>query len=200
MILVDNIIMAVIAISAIIGLWRGFIPEVMSIVVWVAAVFLAWQYSDLVAVRLQSHIDSPTLLTWLSRAITFAGALIVGGMATALASFLVEKTGLSGTDRMLGMAFGFVRGVLVVGVLVVFASALELQKEEWWDRSVLIPYGERVAGALLTVLPEDVSEKLPETMQQMEEAAKALGNASEAAQALEEAARDRLEAIEDATN
>ncbi|MEM9387371.1 MAG: CvpA family protein [Pseudomonadota bacterium] len=200
MIFVDNIIIAVIAISVLIGLFRGFVPEVMSIVVWVAAVFLSWQYADLVAVRLEQHIDSPALLTWLSRAITFAGVLITGGVTTSLVSLLVEKTGLSGTDRVLGMAFGFARGVLVVGVLVIFANALELQQESWWDESVLIPYGERVAGVVLTVLPEDVSARLPEAVQQMEEAADVLGNATDAAEALEEAARERLEAIEDATN
>lgn len=200
MIFVDNIIIAVIAISVVIGLFRGFVPEVMSIVVWVAAVFLSWQYADVVAVRLEPHLDSPALLVWLSRAITFAGVLITGGVTTSLVSLLVEKTGLSGTDRMLGMAFGFARGVLVVGVLVIFANALELRQESWWDESVLIPYGERVAGVLLTVLPEDVSTKLPEAMQQMEQAADVLGNATEAAEALEEASRERLEAIEDATN
>jgi membrane protein required for colicin V production len=171
MLLVDNIIVGMIAISVLVGLWRGFIPEVMSIVVWIAAVWLAWQYADLVAVRLQDRIDSPALLLWLSRAIVFAGALIAGGMVTAIISMLVEKSGLSGTDRMLGMAFGLVRGVLIFGVLVVFARVLELEQEPWWEESKLIPYGERVGGWLLAVLPDDVTSYLPEAAREVEEAA-----------------------------
>lgn len=176
MLLVDNLILIIIAVSVLIGLFRGFVPEVMSIVVWVAAAFLAWQYSDFVAMRLQEHVDSEVLAIWLARALTFAGVLIAGGILTAAVSLLVEKTGLSGTDRMLGMAFGFARGVLIVGVLVLFARALGFAEEAWWDESTLLPYGERVAGLMLSALPSDVGDRLPEFIQQVEGAARGLEN------------------------
>jgi membrane protein required for colicin V production len=171
MLLVDNIIIGLVLISVLIGLFRGFIPEVMSIAVWIVSVWLAWQYADVVSVRLEDKIDSPALLLWLSRAIVFAGGLIGGGLLTAVVSLLVEKSGLSGTDRVLGMAFGLVRGVLVFGVLVVFARVLDLQQETWWTQSRLIPYGERVGGWILSVLPDEVAEFLPEAAREVEEQA-----------------------------
>jgi uncharacterized membrane protein required for colicin V production len=69
------------------------------------------------------------------------------------------------------MAFGLVRGVLVFGVLVVFARVLDLQQETWWTQSRLIPYGERVGGWILSVLPDEVAEFLPEAAREVEEQA-----------------------------
>lgn len=171
MILVDNLIILVVAISVVVGLFRGFIPEVMSIIVWVAAAWLAWEYSDFVTLRIQDHVDSPVLATWLGRALTFAGVLIAGGVATALVSFVLQKTGLSGTDRILGMGFGFARGVLVVGLLVIFARALGFDEEPWWGESTLVPYGEQVADVIVTALPENLGESLPDVLKQAEGAA-----------------------------
>jgi membrane protein required for colicin V production len=171
MLLVDNIIIGLIVVSVLIGMFRGFVPEVMSIAVWVAAIWLAGQYADVVAVRLADRIESPTLLLWLSRGIVFIGVLLAGGVATAIVSMVVKMTGLSGTDRLLGMAFGLVRGVLVFGVLVTFARVLELEQEPWWQDSKLIPYGEQVAGWIVSLLPEAVAGYLPDAAREMEKEA-----------------------------
>ena len=74
--------------------------------------------------------------------------LIAGGLINALVGMLVTKTGLSGTDRVLGMVFGAARGVLIVGIVVMIFRMLDLDRDEWWSRSTVIPYGEPVAEQL----------------------------------------------------
>ncbi len=161
MIAIDNIILALIGLSMLIGLYRGFFPEVLSIVSWVAAFWVAWQFSPLLEYRLEEYVSSPALNLWASRALLFVGVRLVGGLITELISVAVDKTGLTGTTRVLGMMFGFARGVLIFGVLVMFADVLQLTREPWWGESALVPYGEKVAEIIRSSLPEAIGERLP---------------------------------------
>ncbi|MBB3046258.1 membrane protein required for colicin V production [Litorivivens lipolytica] len=72
----------------------------------------------------------------------FAGTLLVGAMTTYLLSEFVKKTGLGGTDRLLGMIFGAARGVIVVVALLVIAPKLltDIDQDSWWRESQLIPH------------------------------------------------------------
>jgi membrane protein required for colicin V production len=160
---VDYLILAVVLISTLIGAYRGFFPEVLSLLSWVAAIWIAWEYGSALEPRLGDKIPSPVLALWIARFALFAGVLIAGGVVTELVSLVIEKTHLTGPNRALGVLFGFARGLIAVGVLTIFAQILELPHEAWWRQSKLIPYGERIAGGLEALLPESVFEQLPET-------------------------------------
>jgi membrane protein required for colicin V production len=90
--------------------------------------------------------------------------LIAGGLLNALIGILVDKTGLTGTDRLLGMLFGAARGVLIVGVVVMVFRVLELDQEEWWDESGVVGLAEPVADWLQDFLHaglEHIDEIIP---------------------------------------
>ena len=89
------------------------------------------------------------------------GVVIVGGLLTELVSFGVEKARLTGANRALGLLFGLARGLVVVGVLTVFARILELPREPWWSEAKLIPFAERIAAGLEAMLPDAVIEHMP---------------------------------------
>ncbi len=135
---VDYIILAIVAISALISLVRGFVREVISIVVWVAAFWLAIEFARPLSGWLAPYIDSPTLQLVGAFAILFVGTLLAGALVNYLAGLLVGTTGLSGTDRALGVVFGAARGVLIVAVLMLLLGLTHVPREPWWQESVLV--------------------------------------------------------------
>ncbi|MGB5211794.1 MAG: CvpA family protein [Gammaproteobacteria bacterium] len=161
MLTIDYIIVAAFLVSVVIGLFRGFFREALSVLTWIAALWITLNYSDVLEPMLGS-IASPALKLWAARLLTFVLVLIAGGLLNALIGILVNKTGLSGTDRVLGMVFGGVRGVLLVGILILGFRLMELDQESWWEQSRLVPLGEPVALWLL--------ENFQAGMEQLDEA------------------------------
>lgn len=131
----DYVIFGIIAISILVGAVRGFIKEAFSLAVWAAAFLVAFQYSGLLAQQLESHIELPSARTSLAFAGLFLSVLLVGGLLTFLVGKLVEKTGLSGTDRLLGGVFGGVRGLTLVLALMLVAGLTPVPQDPWWQQS-----------------------------------------------------------------
>ena len=137
---VDLTILGVVGISAIISLVRGFVREALSLVSWIAAFFVSSSFYTYVAPALQDHIQDPLLRNGAAILLLFVLTLVVGSLVNFLFSQLVEKTGLTGTDRVLGMVFGALRGVLVVAaVLFVLDQFTNLSASAAWTQSQLIP-------------------------------------------------------------
>ena len=156
---VDLIIIGVIAISALISLVRGFVKESISLASWVLAGFIALRYFTPLAELLEPYIESPTIRTGSSFAILFVCSLIIGAIINFMASQLVTKTGLSGTDKSLGVVFGAARGFLIVIILVLLAGLTPMPSEPWWKESAMIEYFASMAGWIKEVLPDDIAGK-----------------------------------------
>ncbi|MEW5249071.1 CvpA family protein [Microbulbifer sp. 2201CG32-9] len=137
----DWTILAIVAISTLIGLSRGFVNETLSMVTWVAAFVIAMMFRDQLAPLLSGLVDTPSVQVIAAFAILFVFTLLAGaGLRMTLSAF-VEATGLSGTDRVLGTVFGIVRGGIVVLALLILAPALiPVEQDGWWRDSALIPH------------------------------------------------------------
>lgn len=155
---VDYTALGVIGLSVVVSLFRGFVNEVLSLVVWFVAFWIAFTFVDEAAVMLESAIAAPSARVAIAFGGLFLAALVIGGMINYLVGRLVKGTGLSGTDRLLGAVFGGVRGLVVVFAVVVFAGLTPLPKESWWQQSILMPYFIRGAGWVVDRLPEPVRE------------------------------------------
>lgn len=136
--LADGIILLIILVSALIGLWRGFVREAFSLVTWVAAFIVASLFSPGMDSLLQSHIPTPSVRMAVAFGILFVLTLFVGGLLNRLLAELIRMTGLSGTDRALGTVFGVLRGVLLVVVLLALGQQA-FGQDSWWTTSALIP-------------------------------------------------------------
>lgn len=144
MAVIDWIIAGILAISSLISLKRGFVREALSLATWVAAFMVARLFSDKMAVLLLDYIDNPTWAFGAAFVILFVLTLILGAIINFLFSELVKMTGLSGTDRVLGIAFGFVRGGLIVVVAYTVLKIFAVDK--LWPDSIIIPYLEPVSA------------------------------------------------------
>ena len=85
--------------------------------------------------------------------------LTVGGLVNYLIVQLVERTGMSGTDRLIGVFFGLARGALLVAILVLLAGLTPFPDEPWWQSSRLIPHFQQLALWLQSLLPNDLADK-----------------------------------------
>ena len=130
----------------------------MSLAGWVLAFWVSWSFFRELAVPLQAWIDSPTLRLGVAFGALMLATLVVGGLVNYLIIQLVERTGMSGTDRLIGMIFGAARGVLVVAVLVLLAGLTTLPEENWWRASDMVAYFQELAFWLRDLLPPEYAK------------------------------------------
>ncbi|MGD8176455.1 CvpA family protein [Marinimicrobium sp. ARAG 43.8] len=136
----DWTILSILLVSSLISIKRGFVKEALSLVTWIVAFVIAMLFSDRLAVLLTDLIPTPSIREVVAFVALFAATLIVGAMVNYLIGELVRMTGLSGTDRLLGMIFGLARGLLVVmALLILLPTIIPMEQDEWWRESALIP-------------------------------------------------------------
>lgn len=161
---VDFLLAGILLISLVIGFFRGLVKEVFSLASWILAVWVAILLGPDVAARWLSGIESPTIRLATSYAGVFIAVLIAGAILAHMLTLLVARTNLQGTDRMLGLVFGLLRGVLIVVALVLLARHTPLPEEEWWARSLLIPHFDALADWAGAQLPAEWLPESPESV------------------------------------
>jgi membrane protein required for colicin V production len=157
---VDLIIIAVLGLSVLVGLWRGLISELLALITWVAAFWLARMYGPVVSAHFERTIEAPMLRLVVGYGICFVVVLIVGALLRFVLHRLVDGTGLGGTDRLLGMIFGFARGVLLVTLIVFLVDLTSFAHEPMWQQSTLLPQFKGMVAWLNQELPSNVREHL----------------------------------------
>ncbi|TCW00345.1 colicin V production protein [Biostraticola tofi] len=139
MIWVDYVIIGIIAFSALVSLIRGFIREALSLVTWACAFFVASHYFAYLAVYF-TRFEDPLVRNGIAIGLLFVATLIVGAIVNYVIGSLVEKTGLTGTDRVLGVCFGILRGILIVSAVLFFLDTFTgFSQSTDWQQSQLIP-------------------------------------------------------------
>lgn len=158
----DCVILGVLALSVLVGLFRGLISEVLSLVIWVAAFWVAWAFGPVVSAHLDHTIPMPALRYSIGYGVCFVAVLILGALVRFAVRRLIWSAGLSGVDRLFGVVFGFVRGVLIVTLLVFLVGLTAFTRDPWWQQSVLLPQFQQAAAWLGQNMPADVSASVRE--------------------------------------
>ncbi len=156
---VDYIIIGIITLSALISLFRGFAREALSLAAWVFSFWISWSFFRELAAHFEPWINVPSVRLGVAFLLLLVAALVIGALVNYLVGQLVEKTGLTGTDRMIGVFFGIARGALLVGIAVLLAGLTAIPADPWWHESVLVSYFQDLAIWLRDLLPPDIADK-----------------------------------------
>ncbi|CEG56696.1 CvpA family protein [Legionella fallonii] len=155
---IDIAIIAVIGLSVLTGLFRGFVKELVALCVWVLAIWLAFNYSQSLDPWLSSYIKEASARTAVGFIIILFATLLVGGVVNALLSFILKRAGLSGTDKTLGMLFGFIRGVFIIALIMLAVRMTSLPYQQYSKDSMLYARFDPVVDLLYAHLPEFIKQ------------------------------------------
>ena len=150
---VDLFLLGLVALSTLVGIWRGLVKEVMSLVIWIGAIWLAWQFSPDLSPALAEWLSQPTLQLALAFAIIFTGTVVIGSLLVYLIGKLVDASGLTGTDRLLGAVFGTARGLILVAALIIVVGLTSAGDAEWYRNSRVIEVLDPLTRELQAALP-----------------------------------------------
>jgi membrane protein required for colicin V production len=157
----DWIFLALLAASMVLGLWRGLVYEVLSVIGWIAAFVLAQWFAPQVAVQLPMQTSSETLRYAAAFVLIFVVSVFAAGLITALMKKLISAVGLSPIDRILGAVFGLFRGLILLLAICVVAHMTSLQESDWWAESQGGPMLMTLLKGLRPMLPEKFGAFLP---------------------------------------
>ncbi|HEX7916406.1 CvpA family protein [Rudaea sp.] len=155
----DYVIIAALGLSVLMGLWRGFIGEVLALAVWIVAIWVAWTIGPQLAASLTA-VSLPSARIALGYALCFIAVLIAGAIVGFFMRKLVAGSGLSGTDRLLGAIFGLARGLALVTLVVLLLGFTPFPRDPWWHESRLLPSFQNAAQWASAHMPADVTKYL----------------------------------------
>lgn len=145
----DHLFAIILLASGILGFVRGFIREAISLLSWLVALWVAWHYSELVNPWLGGALAEPGIREWAGRGIMLLIVLLLGAFVGGVASYFTRRAaGLAAVDRLIGATFGLLRGVVIIGLIVIGGRAVHLDREPWWERTRSMPVAESVANWL----------------------------------------------------
>ncbi|MEM8550865.1 MAG: CvpA family protein [Pseudomonadota bacterium] len=155
--ILDGVVIAVVFLSAILAMFRGFVREILSIAAWVAAALLAYLFYEQLVPFVSQYVDNPTIAIGLSAAAIFLVSLIVVSLITMKISDFVMDSPIGALDRFLGFLFGAARGLLLVVVAVIFFNWLvdEENRPAWVTTAMTYPELSQLGEQLLDAIPDD---------------------------------------------
>lgn len=154
----DCAILLVIGLSIITGLCRGFVKELIALCVWILAIWLAFTYSPEAEEWLKTYIQEKTVRTAVAFIAILVATLVIGGLVNAFLSFILRRSGLSGTDRLLGMGFGFIRGIFIVALLMLVVKMTSIPYQQYSAQSKLYAQFDPLVSWLSTFMPQFIKQ------------------------------------------
>ena len=152
---VDLAIIIIVFISSLFGLQRGFIKELLSVVFLLLSSILALKYGGDFGGSLLSWIDSITFRFWSGVVLLFFIFLFLGSLLNWGISKLIKMSLINGINRFLGMIFGFLRGCVLISLVVMLMQSSTFSINDWWLNSPIIPYAEIFADWMRIMIPEN---------------------------------------------
>jgi membrane protein required for colicin V production len=156
----DYAVLAVLALSAVIGISRGFVREVFALAGWIAATLVAMVFAGEASALIPASFGTPLVRTLIAFAVIFLLVLIGAGFTSLVVTKVVRAAGLGLADRTLGGVFGIARGALILLVLVLVAGLTALPRERFWREAKLSAPLETAATAVKPYLPRTVADRV----------------------------------------
>jgi len=158
---VDWILLAVLGLSFLLGLWRGIVQEVLSLLGWVAAFYVSQMYAPLAAAWLPMAGSSQMLRYAAGFVVVFIAVLVATVLVSWVVKKLVSAVGLGPLDRLLGSLFGLMRGVVILLAVTVLVGMTPMRDTEAWKQAQGTQWLQQFLHVLKPVLPADFGKYLP---------------------------------------
>ena len=158
---VDWILLAVLGLSLLLGMWRGIVQEVLSLVGWVAAFYVSQMYAPMAAAWLPMEGSSQMLRYAAGFVVVFVAVLVGTVLVSALIKKLISAVGLGPLDRLLGSLFGLMRGVVILLAVTVLVGMTPMRDTEAWKQAQGTQWLQQFLHVLKPVLPADFGKYLP---------------------------------------
>ncbi len=157
----DWMLIAVLVTFAITGALRGFVLEVLSLVLWPLAAFIAWLFADGVGTWFKDLIKDPQLRTVAAFIVVFLIVFIIGTIFVFLIHRALPLRGALRTPNVvLGSMVGILRGAVIIIIVFLVGGITSLPQRPWWRESLLAPYFQKVAVSVSDYLPRDVARHI----------------------------------------
>jgi len=160
---IDIGIIVLVFLSALVGFIRGFVREALSLTIWVAAIVLTIAFAEDLSTKLPFTLSYELAPLIIAAVLIFVGVLIVGSLVNYLVSKGLHAMGMGGLDRVLGGAFGVIRGALVVTLLVLLLSlglTPFVTDNVFWKESAFVPRFKEGAEWVKNMIPADIEQKI----------------------------------------
>lgn len=157
MVLTDWVLLTALLLSVVLGLWRGLVYEVLSVVGWVAAFVLAQAFADQAGAWLPIDGLSPPLRLAAGFVLVFVMVAFAAGLGAWLVQKLVASVGLRPVDRVLGGAFGLLRGLVILLAVAFVVNMTQMQGAAWWRDSATASVLSAALHEIKPLLPEVVA-------------------------------------------
>ena len=152
----DCLIVLIVVVSAGYAAWRGFLWETLTIFAWVAAAFACLYFGPYIIPLTRSLVQTEWLASLLAYAAVFLAVFIPLAFMTARFSASVRHSPIGPLDRAAGVAFGIVRGLVIVGLAyLAFTYFVPIRNQPHWvTEARLLPMVQSSADVMLTVIPD----------------------------------------------
>ncbi len=156
----DYAVIGIVALSLVLGLWRGVVSEMMALAAWVLAFMAALEFGAQSGQLVFAGIADPAVRALAGCALVFVGVLVAMSLVRLAVRSMVKALGLSLSDRLLGMFFGLARGVLLVMILVAVGGMTAAPQQVWWKQATLAPPLQTAVLAARPWMPDDLAKRI----------------------------------------
>ncbi len=157
---IDIVIIAFFVISILVGIYRGFVKETLSVGSWALAAFIAFQYGEQASVYIKPYVNKEPLDLAIAYVAVFLVSLILLSIISHIISQIFDSSGMKGIDRSIGSIFGALRAAAIVVVLILVGRFMAMDNQQWWLDSGFIPYFEPLVEWFKSYLPADIIAKI----------------------------------------
>ena len=156
----DYSVLIIIGLSIVLSIMRGLLREVLAIIGWLAAFFVAKTYANELLPMISMDIPSESLRVLAAFLVLFLATLLVVSLLAIALSAIFKKIGLGWLNRFLGAAFGLLRGLIIVCILVFLAGLTNIPKDPRWHNAMFSAPIEALVVSALPWVPMDITKYL----------------------------------------
>jgi len=159
--IVDLVFLTVVVLSVLVGVWRGLIREILSLVGWVVAYFAAQRWGVTVGAWVPVGAPESKLNALAGMVLVFIATWVLWALLTWAVRAVIAASGLGGADRLLGAFFGFLRGGLILVALSTAVGMTPLAQSAVWQSSRSVPVVNTLMTGLRPLLDERMLRFMP---------------------------------------